>query len=152
MDATITNLSTERVFIPGPQLDMAPTGDPAGGDVKLWSEITVTDIDSNTRIKELVVAGTISVQMDAELWPPRARSTSPRCPCICSQTSRLGTTVGWPSCRMAGRVLRGLGLVRACRAITMQQQRAGSPSLATSLSPSRWLAVRRSSWHRLRWS
>ncbi|MBW2169344.1 MAG: hypothetical protein JRG69_08810 [Deltaproteobacteria bacterium] len=68
MDATITNLSTERVFIPGPQLDMAPTGDPAGGDVKLWSEITVTDIDSNTRIKELVVAGTISVQMDADSY------------------------------------------------------------------------------------
>ena len=68
MDATITNLSTERVFIPGPQLDMAPTGDPDGGDVKVWPEVTVSDIDGNSRIKELVVAGTISVAMDVDSY------------------------------------------------------------------------------------
>lgn len=68
MDATITNLSTERVFIPGPQIDLAPTGDPNGDDVKTWPEVTVADIDSNSRLKELVVAGTVSVQMDEDSY------------------------------------------------------------------------------------
>lgn len=68
MDATITNLSAERVFIPGPQLDLAPTGDPDGNDVKVWPDVTVADLDSNARIKELVVDGTISVQMDPDSY------------------------------------------------------------------------------------
>lgn len=68
MDATLTNLSAERVFIPGPQLDLAPTGDPDGNDIKVWQEVTVADLDGNVRIKELVVAGTISVQMDADSY------------------------------------------------------------------------------------
>lgn len=68
MDATLTNLSAERVFIPGPQLDLAPTGDPNGNDIKVWQEVTVSDLDGNVRIKELVVAGTISVQMDADSY------------------------------------------------------------------------------------
>lgn len=72
MDATITNLSTERVFIPGPQLDFAPTGDPDGNDVKVWPEVTVADLDNNVRIKELVVAGTISVQMDPDSYDAAA--------------------------------------------------------------------------------
>jgi len=72
MDATITNLSTERVFIPGPQLDLAPTGDPDGKDVQVWSEITVDTLDGNVRIKELVVAGTIAVQMDADSYDAAA--------------------------------------------------------------------------------
>jgi len=64
MDATITNLSTKRVFIPGPNLDLAPTGDPDGKDVQAWPNVTVSDLDGNDRIKELVVAGSISVRMD----------------------------------------------------------------------------------------
>ena len=68
MDATITNLSTERVFIPGPQLDLAPTGDPNGNDVKSWNDIIVSDLDGNVRIKELVVAGTISVSLDGDSY------------------------------------------------------------------------------------
>lgn len=72
MDATITNLSTERVFIPGPQLDLAPTGDPDGKDVQVWPEITVDTLDGNVRIKELVVAGVISVQMDADSYDAAA--------------------------------------------------------------------------------
>jgi len=66
MDATITNLSAERVFISGPQLDLAPTGDPDGKDVQVWPDITVNDIDSHVRLKELVVAGTVSIQMDPD--------------------------------------------------------------------------------------
>ena len=72
MDATITNLSAERVFVPGPQLDLAPTGDPNGNDVKTWPEVTVADLDNNARIKELIVAGTISVQMDPDSYDAAA--------------------------------------------------------------------------------
>lgn len=61
MDATFTNLSTDHVFIPGPNLDLAPTGDPDGNDVKTWADVTVDDLDGQTRVKELVIAGTISV-------------------------------------------------------------------------------------------
>ena len=68
MDATITNLSAEHVFIPGPQMHLEPTGDPNGDDVKVWPEVTVADIDGNSRLKELVVAGTVSVQMDADSY------------------------------------------------------------------------------------
>lgn len=64
MDATITNLSTERVFVPGPNLDLAPTGDPDGKDVQIWPSVTVSDLDGNDRLKELIVAGSISVQVD----------------------------------------------------------------------------------------
>jgi hypothetical protein len=63
MDATITNLSTERVFVPGPNLDLAATGDPDGDDVGTWPDVTIADLDGNQRIKELVVAGTISVDV-----------------------------------------------------------------------------------------
>lgn len=72
MDATITNLTTERVFIPGPQMDLAPTGDPDGNDVKIWPEVTVADLDNNPRLKELVVAGTISVQVDEDSYDAAA--------------------------------------------------------------------------------
>lgn len=64
MDVTITNLDTDNpTFIPGPQLHLAPSGDPDGNDIKSWADITVNDLDSNIRIKELVLAGTISVSM-----------------------------------------------------------------------------------------
>lgn len=55
MDAAITNLSTEAVFIPGPNIDI-PAGETAS-----WPDITVSDLDGNAAIKALVVAGTISV-------------------------------------------------------------------------------------------
>lgn len=61
MDAAITNLSSDSVFIPGPNIDLAPTGDPDGNDTKTWSGITVTDLDSSSVIKAGVVAGTLSV-------------------------------------------------------------------------------------------
>ena len=63
MDATITNLSTERVFIPGPNMDLAATGDPDGNDAATWPDVTVADLDGNVRLKELVVAGTVSVDV-----------------------------------------------------------------------------------------
>lgn len=64
MDATFTNLDTDNpTFIPGPQLHLAPSGDPDGNDVKVWSDITVADLDGNVRIKELVLAGTISISL-----------------------------------------------------------------------------------------
>jgi len=63
MDAAITNLSTERVFIPGPNLDMAATGDADGNDTKTWSDITTNDLDGNPVIKAGVVAGTLSVSI-----------------------------------------------------------------------------------------
>jgi hypothetical protein len=68
MDATITNLSTERVFVPGPQIDLAPTGDPSGDDVKTWPDVTVADLDNNARLKELVVDGTLAVSLDNDSY------------------------------------------------------------------------------------
>jgi hypothetical protein len=63
MDATITNLSSERVFVPGPNMDLAATGDPDGNDVGTWPDVTIADLDGNVRLKELVVAGTVSVDV-----------------------------------------------------------------------------------------
>lgn len=63
MDATITNLSTEAVYIPGPNISLAPTGDPDGNDAKVWPDITVPDLDGNEVIKEGVVGGTLSVSV-----------------------------------------------------------------------------------------
>lgn len=63
MDAVITNLGSSRVFIPGPNIDLAPTGDPDGNDVRSWADITVADLDANEVIKAGVVAGTLSVSV-----------------------------------------------------------------------------------------
>lgn len=63
MDATITNLSTSPIFIPGPDIDMAATGDAAGNDVRVWAGIVVGDLDGNPIIKAGVVAGTLSVSI-----------------------------------------------------------------------------------------
>ena len=69
MDATITNLDTvNRVFIPGPQIDLAVSGDPDGNDVKIWPDVTTGDVDGNTRLKELVAAGTVSVSLTVDSY------------------------------------------------------------------------------------
>ena len=66
MDVTITNLSADPVFIPGPNVDL----DAAGGTnaARVWPDVTIADLDGNTRLKALVVAGTVSVNVtqDAE--------------------------------------------------------------------------------------
>ena len=61
MDALITNLSADPVFIAGPNLDL----DAAGGTnaARSWSDITVSDLDGSPHIKQLVIDGTISVTM-----------------------------------------------------------------------------------------
>lgn len=57
MDATITNISSAQVFIPGPNLDI-PAGDSAS-----WSNITLQDLDGNSVVKDGVIAGTLSVSV-----------------------------------------------------------------------------------------
>ena len=61
MDATITNLSSEPVFLPGPKVEL----DAAGGTnaSRVWPNITVADLDSEPVIKTLVLAGTLSVSV-----------------------------------------------------------------------------------------
>jgi hypothetical protein len=57
MDATITNISSAQVFIPGPNLDI-----PAGDSVS-WPDITLQDLDGNSVVKDGVIAGTLSVSV-----------------------------------------------------------------------------------------
>jgi hypothetical protein len=57
MDAAITNNSAEAKFVPGPNFNLDP------GETKTWSDILVTDLDSNDSIKAGVVAGDLSVSM-----------------------------------------------------------------------------------------
>lgn len=75
MDATITNLSSDRVFVPGPNLDLAPTGDADGNDVKTWPDVTISDLDGNARLKELVVAGTVQVDVVEDATDAAAATT-----------------------------------------------------------------------------
>lgn len=63
MDAAITNLSAAPIFIPGPNLELAATGDADGNDVKSWPDITIVDLDGNPVIKAGVVAGDLSVSI-----------------------------------------------------------------------------------------
>lgn len=63
MDATLTNLSGSAVFIPGPNIELAPTGDPDGNDAKPWPGITIDDLDGHPTIKAMVLAGTLSVSI-----------------------------------------------------------------------------------------
>lgn len=57
MDATITNASSESIFLPGPNLDI-----PAG-ESKTWSSVTVADMDGNPVLKAYVVAGSLTVSL-----------------------------------------------------------------------------------------
>lgn len=57
MDATITNLGSAQVFIPGPNLDI-----PAGTTVA-WANISLDDLDGNSVVKSGVIAGTLSVSV-----------------------------------------------------------------------------------------
>ena len=66
MDALITNLADTPVFIPGPNLDLAATGDPDGNDAKTWPNILVADLDANAVIKAGVVAGTLAVSVSPD--------------------------------------------------------------------------------------
>ena len=57
MDAAITNVGTEQVFIPGPNIEID------AGETKNWNDIRVTDLDANDVIKSGVVAGTLTVAL-----------------------------------------------------------------------------------------
>lgn len=57
MNATITNISTRQLFVPGPNLDLAP------GAAGVWAEISVSDIDANVRLKELQREGRVAVSI-----------------------------------------------------------------------------------------
>lgn len=61
MDALITNLSIDPVFISGPNLDLDATG--GTNDARTWSDITVADLDGSPHVKDLVIAGTVSVTL-----------------------------------------------------------------------------------------
>ena len=63
MDATITNLSSDPVFLTGPKVELAATGDADGNDVRVWPDVTINDLDSDAQLKALVVAGTVSVSV-----------------------------------------------------------------------------------------
>ena len=63
MDATLTNLSSAAFFVPGPNMNLAATGDADGNDVQTWPDVTISDLDGNVRIKELVLAGTLQVDV-----------------------------------------------------------------------------------------
>lgn len=65
MDATITNLSSSRKYLPGGQIDLAPTGDADGNDVRVWPDIILTDLDDPT-LKAAVLDGTVSVSVSPE--------------------------------------------------------------------------------------
>lgn len=57
MDADITNVGVDAIFIPGPNLNLAP------GETKTWSGISVADMDGNATLKTAVVAGTVTVSL-----------------------------------------------------------------------------------------
>lgn len=63
MDATITNLSSAALFLPGPKVDLAATGDPDGNDVRVWPDITIHDLDSDSVIKQGVLDGVLQVDV-----------------------------------------------------------------------------------------
>lgn len=63
MDATITNLSSAPVFLTGPKVELAASGDADGNDARVWPDVTIHDLDSDSQLKSLVVAGTVSVSV-----------------------------------------------------------------------------------------
>ena len=62
MDATIAYVPAtgDDVFIPGPNIELGP------GDSKVWSDISVADLDGNSVLKAYVLAGTVSVSIAPE--------------------------------------------------------------------------------------
>lgn len=61
MDALITNLSADPVFIAGPNLEL----DAIGGTnaARSWPDISIAELDGSPHIKQLVIDGTISVTL-----------------------------------------------------------------------------------------
>jgi hypothetical protein len=57
MDASITNISTEVIFIPGPYLDI-----PAG-ETKVWAGVLMTDLNANTVVKQAIIDGKITLSL-----------------------------------------------------------------------------------------
>lgn len=57
MDAAITNVGSESVYIPGPEIEVAV------GETKNWENITLSDLDANVSIKAAVVAGNLSISL-----------------------------------------------------------------------------------------
>lgn len=84
MDAAITNTTAAPLFIPGPNIELAATGDPNGNDVKTWSDITLGALDSNAVIKEGLVSGDLTVAMT----PDALDAAQP------DQSGRVGLTDG----------------------------------------------------------
>jgi hypothetical protein len=60
MDATIAYVpaSGDPVFVPGPNIELGP------GDSKVWSDVTIADLDANSVLKGYIVDGTLSVTVD----------------------------------------------------------------------------------------
>jgi len=57
MEAAITNIGTEAIFIPGPNLNLDP------GETKTWSGVSIADMDGSPVLKSAVVAGTVTVAL-----------------------------------------------------------------------------------------
>jgi hypothetical protein len=53
MDVTFTNVSSEQLFLPGPNLDLLPAGTAV-------ATMTTADMDGAERIKELITDGKIT--------------------------------------------------------------------------------------------
>jgi len=57
IDVTITNASSSRVFIPGPNLDLA-----AGGSAA-WNDVSEQDIEGNGVLAGYIEDGTVTVSL-----------------------------------------------------------------------------------------
>lgn len=64
MEATITNLGTtspdDDVFLCGPKLELK------AGEAKVWSNLTVADLDADIQLKQLQLDGKVSVALGQE--------------------------------------------------------------------------------------
>lgn len=62
MDATIAYVPStgDDVFVPGPNIELGP------GESKVWSNISIADLDGNSVLKAYVLAGTLSVSVAPE--------------------------------------------------------------------------------------
>jgi hypothetical protein len=61
MDALITNLSSNALFVPGPQLELAASG--SAGDAKTWGGVSIASLDNSSALKQMVVDGKVSVTL-----------------------------------------------------------------------------------------
>lgn len=59
MNILVTNVSSEAVFLTGPYLNLEP------GEAKPWTGLTLSDLDSDSQLKGLVLAGKVTVAVTA---------------------------------------------------------------------------------------